>query len=367
MMADSVFPSTEYSLWMKLNVFMRIFKGSSRPGSGSLGWRSLEEQTGEGKWSLFDSFIWLQLVNSLDPERPVFNVVTMFWTKCSFDLSLLCSLKISSQDLKDLCKVSAGSEVDLRVWGALGDRTGSSIKDLELLLRNLNAFLSLDTNFLLDFLTVPGLQLEQELSEVFETIPWSLMEWCSGPDEFIFRDGDSLRQLFTIKFGKLFWEEIDSDVLEQWLAVVDWYCTLYTWETPGTSSLSIILSNDSTENDLDGSNFLEYDDGFEIADDDRGELSDELLSGTNDDELVALPLEGESKELFFRFSLGMYLISRDPERSFQNGKVNLRRWSLMALMPRRTLGYEASSSLMMGIIFLRFASAMTSCKKCYLS
>lgn len=131
--------------------------------------------------------------------------------------------------------------------------------------------------------------------------------------------------------------------------------------------MSIILSNDSTENDLDGRDFLENDDGFEIADDDRGEPSDELLSGTNDDELVALALEGESKELFFRFSLGMYLISRDPERSFQNGKVNLRRWSLMALMPRRTLGYEASSSLIMGIIFLRFASAMASCKKCYLS
>lgn len=51
-------------------------------------------------------------------------------------------------------------------------------------------------------------------------------------------------------------------------------------------------------------------------------------------------------------------MSKEADKSFQNGRLNLRRWSFIALMPRRTLGYVASSSLMMGIIFLLFASTI---------
>lgn len=87
-------------------------------------------------------------------------------------------MNISSHDLKALCKVSAGSELDRMGEGALEDLMGSSTRDLELLLLNPNVFMSFDINFLLDFFTVPGLQLEHELSEErsIPDIPWSLLE-----------------------------------------------------------------------------------------------------------------------------------------------------------------------------------------------
>lgn len=57
-------------------------------------------------------------------------------------------------------------------------------------------------------------------------------------------------------------------------------------------------------------------------------------------------------------------MSKEADKSFQNGRLNLRRWSFIALMPRRTLGYVASSSLMMGIIFLLFASGSKDLTNC---
>jgi hypothetical protein len=98
MMAESELPSTEYSLWMMLNVSMRILRGRSTPGlvargrltpglaargrltPGLAAWRSLVEQTGEDSLSHFvsiDRFCPL-FENSLDLDRPVFMEVTRF-------------------------------------------------------------------------------------------------------------------------------------------------------------------------------------------------------------------------------------------------------------------------------------------------
>lgn len=353
-MADSVLPSTEYSLWMMLNVFIRIFNGSSTTG---LDWMSPVEETGDIRLSLLDSVdrFWPLFVSSLDPERPVFKDVTIFWTKCSFVLSRLWSLNISSQDLKALCKVSAGSELDRLGEGALDDLTGSSTRDLELLLLNPNVFMSFDINFLLDFFTVPGLQPEHELSEErsIPDIPWSLLEWWRRTVKLSFWEGWSFLQPFiNVVVGKTFWQWYDNDVFELVLVVDDWCWRPYTRDT---FSLSIILSRDSTEKVLDGTDLLENDEGYEMLEDKEGE--DELDVYEVED-LGAPALDGDSKELSVWLCLGMYFISKEADKSFQNGRVNFRRWSFIALIPRRTLGYVASSSLMMGIIFLLFASTI---------
>jgi hypothetical protein len=68
--------------------------------------------------------------------------------------------------------MSAGSDADRKV--DLKGFPDSSIMDFELLLLSLNVFMILDTNFLLDFFTAPGLQTEHELSDLF-AIPVSLL------------------------------------------------------------------------------------------------------------------------------------------------------------------------------------------------
>lgn len=355
-MADSVLPSTEYSLWMMLNVFIRIFNGSSTTG---LDWMSPAEETGDIRLSLLDSVdeFWPLSVSSLDPERPVFKDVTIFWTKCSFVLSLLWSLNISSHDLKALCKVSAGSELDRMGEGALEDLMGSSTRDLELLLLNPNVFMSFDINFLPDFFTVPGLQLEHELSEErsIPDMPWSLLEWWRRTVQSSFWEDWSFLEPFIndeCEADETFWQWYDNEVFEIVLVVEDWCWRPYTRET---FSLSIILSRDSTEKVLDGTDLPENDDGYEMLEDKEGE--DELDVYEVED-LGAPALDGDNKELSVWLCLGMYFMSKEADKSFQNGRLNLRRWSFIALMPRRTLGYVASSSLMMGIIFLLFASTI---------